>query len=115
MTPLHSWNLSPTEAVALQNELRDQIVLQPLNFDPKLVAGADLSFDIGSDTVYAGIVVLSFPELEIVEECGVETVAQFPYVPGLLSFREAPPILEAWEKLRCKPDVLVLDGQGIAH
>lgn len=115
MTPLHSWNLSPAEAVALQNRLRDQIQLQPLETEPKWVAGADLSFDIGSDTVFAGIVVLSFPELEIVEERGLQTEAKFPYVPGLLSFREAPAILQVWEKLRCKPEVLILDGQGTAH
>ncbi len=113
--PLHSWNLSPPEAIALQNQLRGQIRLQPLQNEPKLVAGADLSFEIGSDTVFAGIVVLSFPDLEIVEECGLQTEAKFPYVPGLLSFREAPAILQVWEKLRHKPDVLILDGQGTAH
>ncbi|HEX8465267.1 MAG TPA: deoxyribonuclease V [Abditibacterium sp.] len=112
---LHSWDLSPAEAVALQREMRAQIELQPLEKEPKWVAGADLSFEIGSDTVYAGIVVLSFPDLEVVEECGLQTEARFPYVPGLLSFRESPAILEVWEKLQHKPDVLVLDGQGTAH
>ncbi len=115
MTPLHSWNLSPAEAIALQNELRPQIRLQPLENEPKFVGGADLSFDKGSETVYAGIVVLSFPDLEIVEETGLTTTARFPYVPGLLSFRESPAILEVWEKLKQKPDVLMLDGQGTAH
>lgn len=113
--PLHSWNLTPQQAIALQKELRDQLEIQPLQNEPKLIAGADLSFEIGSDTVYAGIVVLSFPNLEIVEECGVQTVATFPYVPGLLSFREAPAILQVFEKLQNRPDVLVLDGQGTAH
>jgi deoxyribonuclease V len=113
--PLHPWNLSPTQAVALQNGLRTQIRLHPLADEPKLVAGADISFDIGSDTVYAGIVVLSFPDLQIVEERGVRTEAHFPYVPGLLSFRESPAIIEVWEKLEHKPDVLILDGQGTAH
>lgn len=115
MNQLHDWNLSPTEAVALQNELRSQVQIQPLEFEPRLVAGADISFDIGSDTVHAGIVVLSFPELEIVEEHGIQTTTTFPYVPGLLSFREAPAILQVWAGLKNKPDVLVLDGQGIAH
>jgi deoxyribonuclease V len=115
MKPLHTWDLSPAQAIALQHELRSQIELRPLEKEPQLIAGADLSFDIGSDTVYAGIVVLSFPGLEVVEECGVKTEARFPYVPGLLSFRESPAILEAWEKLESKPDVLVLDGQGTAH
>jgi deoxyribonuclease V len=115
MKSLHSWDLSPSEAIALQKELQPQIEIKPLQNEPKFVAGADLSFDLGSDTVYAGIVVLSFPALEIVEECGIQTTAPFPYVPGLLSFREAPAILEVWEKLEQKPDVLMLDGQGTAH
>lgn len=114
-SPLHSWDLTASDAVALQKELRGQIELEPLQTEPKLIAGADLSFEIGSDTVYAGIVVLSFPSLEIVEECGLQTIAPFPYVPGLLSFRESPAILEVFEKLQNKPDVLVFDGQGTAH
>ena len=89
--------------------------MQPLWQPPHLVAGADLSFDKGSDTVYAGIVVLSLPDLQIVEERGLQTTAPFPYVPGLLSFRESPAILEVWEMLENKPDLLVLDGQGTAH
>lgn len=112
---LHPWDLSPAQAIALQNQLRAQVELVPLSAPPRLIGGADLSFDIGSDTVYAGIVVLSFPDLKIVEECGVRTTAPFPYVPGLLSFRESPPILEVWDKLRHRPDVLVFDGQGTAH
>ncbi|PQV64107.1 Endonuclease V [Abditibacterium utsteinense] len=114
-SPLHPWNLTPPQAIALQNELRDQLEIRPLQSAPQLIAGADISFDIGSDTVYAGIVVLSFPGLEVVEECGIQTTANFPYVPGLLSFREAPAILEVFEKLQNKPDVLVLDGHGTAH
>lgn len=115
MTPLHPWNLTASEAIALQKELQSQLELRPLPTAPRLVAGADLSFDKGSDTVYAGIVVLSLPDLEIVEERGLQTTAPFPYVPGLLSFREAPAVLRVWEKLENRPDVLVLDGQGTAH
>ncbi|RYG73946.1 deoxyribonuclease V [bacterium] len=115
MRQLHPWDLTPSQAVALQNELRSEVKIQPIGFEPKLIAGADLSFDIGSDTVHAGIVVLSFPSLEIVEECGITTEAKFPYVPGLLSFRESPAILEVWSKLKNQPEVLILDGQGTAH
>lgn len=115
MNPLHSWDLSAKEAVALQKQLAPQVQIQPLQGQPKFIAGADLSFDKGSDEVWAGIVVLSFPDLQIVEECGLQTSAPFPYVPGLLSFREAPAVLEVWERLKQKPDVLVLDGQGLAH
>ncbi len=115
MNPLHDWNLSASEAVKLQKELAPQVQVRPLEKMPRLIAGADLSFDKGSDVVWAGIVVLSFPELEIVEERGMQTEAPFPYVPGLLSFREAPAVLQVWEQLQNKPDVLVLDGQGLAH
>ncbi len=115
MNPLHSWDLSAKEAVALQKQLAPQVRIEPLQSPPKFIAGADLSFDKGSDEVWAGIVVLSFPDLQIVEERGLQTRAPFPYVPGLLSFREAPAVLEVWEQLQHKPDVLVLDGQGLAH
>ena len=115
MRQLHSWDLRPTDAVQLQKELKSQILLQPLSQPPRLIAGADLSFDKGSDTVYAGIVVLRLPDLQIVEERGLQTTAPFPYVPGLLSFRESPAILEVWDKLENKPDLLVTDGQGTAH
>jgi deoxyribonuclease V len=112
---IHDWDVSPSEAVALQQRLRERVVLQPLPAPPRTVAGCDLSFDLGSEIVYAGIVVLALPGLELVEQAGVTSRARFPYVPGLLSFREAPPLLEAWAQLRTEPDVVMLDGQGIAH
>ena len=115
MRQLHRWDLPPAAAIALQKELKSQLQLQPLSAPPRLVAGADLSFDKNSDTVYAGIVVLCLPDLRIVEERGLQTTAPFPYVPGLLSFREAPAILQVWELLENKPDLLVTDGQGTAH
>lgn len=115
MTMRPDWNLTPTEAVALQKQLRDQVVLQPLPNNIELVAGADISYNKFSDVIYAGIVVLRLPTLEVVTTAGVVTTTKFPYVSGLLSFRETPPLLEAWEKLTVRPDVLVLDGQGIAH
>ena len=115
MRQLHNWDLQPADAIALQKQLKSQLQLQPLAREPRFVAGADLSFDKGSDTVYAGIVVLSYPDLKIVESKGLQTTAPFPYVPGLLSFRESPAITEVWEMLQQKPDILVTDGQGTAH
>jgi deoxyribonuclease V len=112
---LHPWDVTPAEAIALQKKLREKVVIQPLPDDVKLVAGADISFNKFSDIVYAAIVVLRLPELAVVTTSGVVTKTNFPYVPGLLSFREAPPLLEAWQKLTLLPDVLMLDGQGIAH
>lgn len=115
MRQLHSWDLQPSDAIALQKELKSQLIIEPLERKPQFIAGADLSFDKGSDTVWAGIVVLSWPDLQIVESRGQQATAPFPYVPGLLSFREAPAILEVWETLEQKPDILVADGQGTAH
>jgi len=112
---IHDWELTPEQAVTLQKELRGRVQLRPLARAARTVAGADISFDLGSETVYAGVVVLALPGLELVEEAGVTSRARFPYVPGLLSFREAPALLEAWAQLRCEPDVVMLDGQGIAH
>jgi deoxyribonuclease V len=112
---LHSWDITPGEAIEVQKRLRTMVRLQPLARPAGTIAGADISFNKYSETVYAGIVVLRLPDLRIIESVGVRSVARFPYVPGLLSFREAPSLLEAWEKLKTKPDVLMLDGQGIAH
>ncbi len=107
--------LSPTEAIALQQELRHRVQLTSLEKMPKTVGGADISFNKYSETIYAGIVVLSFPEMQVLHREYVVATAKFPYVPGLLSFREVPALLQVWEKLPEKPDVLILDGHGQAH
>ena len=112
---LNSWDLTPSEAVALQKRLRQEVILQPLPADVQLVAGADISYNRFSDVVYAAIVVLRLPGLEVVTTSGIVSTLKFPYLPGLLSFREAPSLLEAWEKLSLRPDVMMLDGMGIAH
>jgi deoxyribonuclease V len=112
---LHRWDLTPTEAVALQRELASQIETRTPLTRWKLVAGADISFHRSSDTFYAGVVVLRLPDLQVVERQGAIVKGRFPYVPGLLSFREAPALLEALGKLRSEPDVVMLDGQGTAH
>jgi deoxyribonuclease V len=113
--PLHEWTLDPKAAVELQRRLRQQVRIEPLARPIETVAGADISFNRFSNIVYAGIVVLRLPTLEVVEEAGVVGEARFPYVPGLLSFRETPSLLEAWAKLETEPDGVMLDGQGIAH
>src|SRR5262249_41245969 len=113
--PLHDWNLTPSEAIDVQQRLRSLVRATKLTHEIRAVAGADISFNKFSDTIYSGIVVLSLPDLQIVEQSGIRSTARFPYVPGLLSFREIPSLLEAWENLKTKPDLLMLDGQGIAH
>lgn len=112
---LHSWDLTPREAIALQQELRTRVRLEPLTGEVETVAGADVSFNKFSETIYTGIVVLRLSDLQIIDSAGLRSTAKFPYVPGLLSFREASSLLEAWERLQTKPDVLMLDGQGLAH
>src|SRR3982750_1518473 len=92
---LHEWVMTPREAVELQKSLRERVRLAPLTKKIETIAGADISFNKFSSTVYAGVVVLRLPQLEVVEEVGVVSETGFPYVPGLLSFRESPSVLEA--------------------
>ena len=107
--------MTPREAVELQKSMRERVRVVPHAGEIGTVAGADISFNKFSPVIYAGIVVLRLPSLEVVEEVGVVSETQFPYVPGLLSFREAPSVLEAWSKLKTEPDAVMFDGQGIAH
>lgn len=107
--------MTPREAIELQKSLRERVRLQPLKKEIKTIAGADISFNKFSTVLYAGIVVMSLPSLEVFEEVGVVSETKFPYVPGLLSFRESPSVLEAWAKLKVEPDAVMFDGQGIAH
>jgi deoxyribonuclease V len=112
---LHEWTVTPREAVELQKSLREHVRLVPLERPLETIAGADISFNKFSSIVYAGIVVLRLPSLEVVEEIAVVSETLFPYVPGLLSFRETPSVLEAWSKLKTEPDAVMFDGQGLAH
>ena len=107
--------MSPASARELQRELRERISLEPLSSDIRYVGGSDLSFDRGSGQIHAAIVVLQLPELQPVARSLVTGALSFPYIPGLLAFREMPALLKAWEQLERKPDVLILDGHGIAH
>ncbi|MDQ3606093.1 MAG: deoxyribonuclease V [Gemmatimonadota bacterium] len=113
---LHGWNVSPREAREIQSRLRERLLLKPpAGFAPERIAGADLSMERGSDRGYAGIAVLDLATLTPVEEATAIADLPFPYVPGLLSFRELPPLAAAWARLEQMPDVLIFDGQGTAH
>jgi deoxyribonuclease V len=104
------------EAVALQERLRELVVPHPPpGFAPRLVGGADVSMERGSRAGYAGIVVLELASLRPVAEATATAELTFPYVPGLLSFRELPAVERAWERLPVRPDVLLFDGAGWAH
>jgi deoxyribonuclease V len=112
---LHSWDLTPAQAVALQRELAQQVETRTPLTRCELIAGADVSYARFSSVFYAGVVVLRAEDFTIVEQASVVATGSFPYVPGLLSFREAPALLEAFGKVQSEPDVVILDGQGLAH
>jgi deoxyribonuclease V len=111
--PLHGWSVGPEEAVALQRRLAPLVELEDRLDEVRLVAGVDVGFHEGMTR--AALAVLSFPDLELLAVSRVERPTTFPYVPGLLSFREAPAILDAYASLDREPDLLVVDGQGYAH
>jgi deoxyribonuclease V len=115
ITPLHSWDLTPTDAVALQKELATKIDVNRPLASCELIAGADCSYNRFSPKFYAAVVVLRLSDCSIVETQGVVGESPFPYIPGLLSFREAPIVLQVFEKLTNRPDAVMLDGQGTAH
>lgn len=114
-TPLHSWDLSPRQAIALQKQLRDKVLRQDSLGAVRHVAGTDVGFEQSGAVSRAAIVVLTFPGLELADYSIARLPTRFPYVPGLLSFREAPAVLAALDGLRLMPDLILCDGQGIAH
>ena len=109
----HAWDVSPDEATQIQKRLAPEVTETPLPDDVETVAGIDVS--IRDDTAQAAVVVLRLPDLEVVDEAIHRCEVPFPYVPGLLSFRETPPVLPALEQLSVTPDVLMTDSHGRAH
>jgi deoxyribonuclease V len=110
---LHNWNLTPEEAIQVQKDLRDRLILTWDQRPVATIAGVDIS--VKTETARAAIVVLHYPELTPLEAVVADAPLLFPYIPGLLSFREGPAVLAAWSNLQNKPDLLMFDGQGIAH
>jgi len=110
---LHNWNLTPEEAIQVQKDLRDRLILTWDQRPVTTIAGVDVS--VKTETARAAIVVLRYPELMPLEAVSADAPLVFPYIPGLLSFREGPAVLAAWSNLQNKPDLLMFDGQGIAH
>ncbi|MGO0123441.1 deoxyribonuclease V [Desulfothermobacter acidiphilus] len=111
------WELTPQEAVKLQEEWRREVKVEdgPRPGDLRLVAGCDVSFSQARGMLYAAVVVLKVPGFEVAEESTACLPATFPYIPGLLAFREIPALLSALEKIKSTPDLVLCDGQGIAH
>jgi len=112
---LHSWSVTASEARQIQQYLSSRIVVDNYIHDVRLVAGVDISGADAEGFAQAAVVVLSYPELKIIEVKAVKQKIIFPYVPGLLSFREAPLIVAVCEALDSEPDLILVDGQGIAH
>ena len=110
-----SWPKTYQAAVALQEELRRRVRLLPLPRPPRLVAGADAISDREDRRLFGAVAVYRFPEMELLEEAEAEAECPFPYRTGLLSFREVPILAAAFRRLKNRPEVLLVDGQGIAH
>jgi len=110
-----NWNIPISEAIRVQKDLATRVRFEPLPPDIRLVAGADVAILKPREELLAGIVLWDLQDRKVVEQAAARARAAFPYVPGLLSFREAPAVLEAFAKLYHKPDVAMFDGQGIAH
>lgn len=113
---LHEWDVCYAEAVGIQRELQGKILLEDSGTPQiRTIAGADISYSKKDSLFYASVLVLDASTMELIEESSWTARVTFPYIPGLLSFREAPVLLKAFEKLRNRPDAVMFDGQGIAH
>lgn len=111
----HGWEITPKEAIALQRELAPRVIREDRLGPVSRIAGVDAGFEDEGRVTRAAVVVLSYPGLEVLDRCVVRVPTRFPYVPGLLSFREAPAVLQAFEGLSRMPDLILYDGHGIAH
>ncbi|MBO1347446.1 MAG: deoxyribonuclease V [Hormoscilla sp. GUM202] len=111
----HQWPTSTLSATAIQQQLVPEVITTDQLESVQYVAGVDVGFVDDGATSRAAVAVLSFPSLELSEQAIAQRPTQFPYVPGFLSFREIPPVLEALEKLNTTPDLILCDGQGLAH
>ena len=112
----HAWPLTVEEAIAIQQQFRKEVITQDQLEEPvQFVAGVDMGFEADGTISRAAVAVLSFPSLQLQESAIARRPTTFPYVPGFLSFREIPAVLDALEKISTVPDLILCDGQGIAH
>jgi deoxyribonuclease V len=112
---LHPWNVTPREAVRIQLRLRERLELDDRLPQIAAIAGADITLDLRRGQAIAGVILYHFPEMVEIERVAARSRIAFPYVPGLLSFREIPALLKAFARLRHAPDLIFCDGQGYAH
>ncbi len=112
----HAWPSTVEEAIVIQEQLRNQVITSDKLQEPvQYVAGVDMGFEADGTISRAAVAVLSFPDLQVIETSLAHRPTTFPYIPGFLSFREIPAVLDALEKIKTTPDVILCDGQGIAH
>lgn len=114
MKNLHSWKVDVEEAIQIQETLKDQVILKKTFSEIRTIGGGDVAYS-NRNQLFGGIVVLSFPKMEVMDRAGASGRISFPYIPGLLSFREGPILIKAFQRLKVKPDVMIFEGQGIAH
>lgn len=112
---MHNWNITPKQAVKIQTSLAEKISFQNLPDNISTVAGFDISYHYKSEKMIAGAVILEYPSLNVIEKFFCINKINFPYIPGLLSFREAPIVMELIEKYSLRADINIFDGHGIAH
>jgi deoxyribonuclease V len=115
MKPLHRWKVTPEQAVRIQENLRHRIILKRTFSRVRAIGGGDVSYQKEGDFLFGAMVVLSFPQMETLDVATARGRISFPYLPGLLAFREGPILIKAFQSLRIRPDILIFDGQGIAH
>lgn len=111
----HEWPTTAEAAIALQKQLQSQVITEDQLNSIQYVAGVDAGFEADGTITRAAVVVLRFPDLQVVEQAIARQPTTFPYIPGLLSFREIPTVLKAFEQIQTVPDLVLCDGQGIAH
>jgi deoxyribonuclease V len=111
----HPWPVTAVEAIALQRQLRERVIVTDQLATVRTVAGLDVGPEGGGRVMRAAVAVLSFPDLRTADQVVARQPARFPYIPGLLSFREIPALLDALDRLGALPDLLLCDGQGLAH
>ncbi len=115
MESLHSWNVSVEEAIQIQENLSSRIILKKNFSRVRTIGGGDVAYSKKRNLLFGAIVVLSFPQMDTLDIAKAYGMVRFPYIPGLFSFREGPILIKSFQRLKTKPDIMLYDGQGIAH
>lgn len=115
MRPLHPWDVSVKEAIQIQENLKNRLILKKTFSKLETIGGGDVAYSKNWNILVGAMVVLSFPEMKPIDMATACGESSFPYIPGLFSFRETPILIRAYQGLRVKPDLLILEGHGIAH